>query len=84
LPIANKIPIGDRQLAIGDVSLRLFVTSVLAATPAEFAELEPIGSRLFVLRRHVVAAFALTALQHNVIAWHYSFPISDCQFSILN
>jgi hypothetical protein len=55
---------------------------VLAATPTELAELEPIGSRLFVLRSHVVAALALTALQNNIIAWHYSFPISDCQFSI--
>jgi hypothetical protein len=74
--------IGNWKSPIGNVLLGLFVTRVFAATPAELAELEPVGRCLLVFRRHVVAAFALTALQHNVIAWHISLPISDCQFPL--
>ena len=39
---------------------------VLAAAITELLELETAGGRLFVLRRRVIALFALTALQcHN-------------------
>jgi hypothetical protein len=48
---------------------------VLTAAAAELVEFKPLGRRLLVFRRHVVAAFALRALQHNVIAWHKS-PIT--------
>jgi hypothetical protein len=48
------------------------VSLVLTATAAEFIEFEPLRRRLLVFRRHVVAAFALRALQDNVIAWHKS------------
>ena len=51
-------------------SLRFLVASVLAATATEFLELEPIGRRLLVLCRSVVAALAFTTLEHNVIARH--------------
>jgi hypothetical protein len=52
--------------------LGLLVRPVLAAATAELPELETLGRRLLVLRRHVVAALALGALQHDVIAWHNS------------
>ena len=51
-------------------SLRFLMASVLAATATEFLELEPIGRRLLVLGRSVVAALAFTTLEHNVIARH--------------
>ena len=43
---------------------------VLAAAAAELFELEPVRRVLFVLRRHVIALFALSALQNNVISRH--------------
>jgi hypothetical protein len=70
--------IGNRQL----VSLRLFVTCVLAATTAELAEFQPIRRSLLILRRHVVPTFAILALKHNVIAWH--FFISNFRLPIAN
>ena len=51
-------------------SLSLFMTCVLAATPAELAKLKTICGRLFVLSRDVVAAFAIRALQYDVIPRH--------------
>src|SRR5918993_5538460 len=50
--------------------LGLLVRPVQAATAAELPEFETPGGRLLVLRRHVVAALALGALQHDVIARH--------------
>ena len=60
----------------------LLMARVLAATAAELTKLQTVSCRLLILRRHIVAAFAIAALQYNVIARHNSFPISDCQFSI--
>ena len=54
--------------------LRFLVIRVLTAASAELLELQAIRSCLFVLRRRVIAALAITALQYNVIAWHYSNP----------
>jgi hypothetical protein len=48
------------------------VSLVLAAAAAKLIEFETLRRRFLVLRRHVVAAFALGALQHNVIARHIS------------
>src|SRR5436305_9792906 len=50
--------------------LRFFVSRVATAAAAELPELQALRRRLPVLRRHVVAALALGALQHNVVAWH--------------
>jgi hypothetical protein len=74
-PIANfkscRSPkIGNRQLAIGNALLGLFMTCVLAATATEFAEFQTVGRCLLILGRHVVPTFAIRALKHNVIAWH--------------
>src|SRR2546421_5148846 len=56
---------------------------VLTASPAELLELQTIWSRFLVLRRYVIAALAITALQYNVIAWHYSTsPISNLKSEI--
>ena len=63
-------------------SLRLFVIRVLAATATEFTEFQPVGGGLLILGRHVVPTLAMATLKHNVIAWHISFPISDCQLPI--
>ena len=47
-----------------------FVHRVAAAATAELFELKPVRRALFVLGRHVVALFALRALQNNVISRH--------------
>ncbi len=55
----------------------LFVFSVqrvAAATTAELLELKPTRRVLLVLRRHVIALFALGALQRNVISRHNFYP----------
>ena len=52
------------------MSLRFLVIRVLAAAPAELFELQTIWSSFLVLRRYVIAALAIAALQYNVIAWH--------------
>jgi hypothetical protein len=53
---------------------RFLVIRVFTAAPAELLELQPIRSCFLVLRRYVIAALAIAALQYNVIAWHKSFP----------
>ena len=50
--------------------LRFLVSRVLTAAAAELTEFQTLRRGLLVLRRDVVSAFALGALQHNVIAWH--------------
>jgi hypothetical protein len=52
----------------------LAVQLVLAAAAAELFELQPVRRVLFVLRRHVVALFALRALQNYVISRHTLGP----------
>jgi hypothetical protein len=42
-----------------------------AATATELFELQPVRRALFVLGRHVIALFALRALQNNVISRHF-------------
>ena len=44
--------------------------SVAAAAAAELFELQAARRVLFVLRRYVIALFALSALQNDVISWH--------------
>ena len=53
--------------------------SVFAATATELTELKPVWRGLLILGRYVVAALTVGTLKHNVIAWHNSFPISDCR-----
>src|SRR5947209_14626028 len=64
-------------------SLRFLVRPVLAAAAAELPELQALRRRLLILRRHVVAALALGALQHDVVARH-NLPLSifDLRFLI--
>jgi hypothetical protein len=51
------------------------------AASAELPEFEAFRRRLLILRRHVVAVFALGTLQRYVVAWHNSpsktFKYSD-------
>ena len=51
-------------------SLRLFVTRVASATATEFAEFQPVRSRLLVFGCNVVSILTLVTLKHNVVAWH--------------
>jgi len=44
--------------------------TMAAAATAKLFQLQPSGRVLFVFRRYVIAFFALSALQYNVIAWH--------------
>jgi hypothetical protein len=53
---------------------------VAAAATAELFEFQPVRRVLFILRRHVIALFALGALQNYVISRHYKtslFHISN-------
>ena len=50
--------------------LRFLMASVFAATPTEFLKLQPVGRGFLILCRCVVAALAVSALEHNVIARH--------------
>ena len=62
-----------RHLSLLILSMQL----VLAAAAAELFELEPVRRVLFVLRRHVIALFALSALQNYVISRHTSSVASS-------
>src|SRR5438067_9062130 len=57
------------------MSFRFLVIRVFTAASAELLELQSIRSCFLVLRRCVIAALAIAALQYNVIAWHKSIPV---------
>jgi len=59
------------------------VQPVLAAAAAKFIKLKPVRRVLFILCRHVIALFALGALQNYVISWHKSsLSVTGCQLSV--
>jgi len=61
-------------------SLFIFFMQLMAtAATAKLFKLKPVWRVLFVLRRYVVALFALGALQNNVISWHF-FPRLESRF----
>jgi hypothetical protein len=43
---------------------------VLTAAAAELAEFQTFRRGLLVLRRYIIAHFAITALQHNIVTRH--------------
>ena len=47
-----------------------------AAAAAKLFKLKPVRRVLFIFRRYVIALFALSALQNNVISWHFFSPLS--------
>ena len=47
---------------------------VATAAATIFLEFKPVRRALLILCRHVVALFALRALQYNVISGHYLKP----------
>ena len=55
---------------------------MLAAAAAELIELKPVRRVLFVLRRYVIALFALGALQNDVISRHYFTSLSQTPDSL--
>ena len=62
----------DPSLSVRHSPLLIFpVQCVAAAAAAELFELEPVRRVLFVLGRHVIALFALRALQNYVISRHF-------------
>ena len=67
-----KSAIGHWQSTI---LLSLFMASMLAATATELLKLQPVRCGFLVLGRCVVAALAIGALEHNVIARHNSSPL---------
>ena len=56
---------------------------VLAATAAELAELQTLSRGLLVLSRYVIAAFAIGALQHNIVTRHKSPSVLCTSFFVL-
>jgi hypothetical protein len=56
---------------------------VLAATAAEFTKFKTLRGCLLILGRHVITAFAVRALQDDVIARHNFHP-SKTETSIQN
>jgi hypothetical protein len=60
------------------------MASVLAATTTKLLKFQPVGRGFLILSRRVVAALAIRALEHNVIARHNpsSFPIANWQMPI--
>jgi hypothetical protein len=69
----DTIPL--HALSISDSLLRLLMRCVFTAAAAELAEFQTLSRGLFVLRRYVITALAITALQHNIVTRHNSFPI---------
>jgi hypothetical protein len=53
-----------------------------AAATTEFVELKPVRRVLFVLGRHVVALFALRALQNNIVSWHNFSLVQSSAFRL--
>jgi hypothetical protein len=45
---------------------------MFAATAAKLTELQTLRRRLFIFGRHVITAFAVRTLKHNIIARHNS------------
>jgi len=54
--------------------LIFFMQRMATAAATEFFELKPVRRVLLVLRRYVIALFALSTLQNNVIPWHFLIP----------
>ena len=53
------------------------VQAMAAAATTKFIEFEPVWLRFLILGRHVIALFALRALQYNVISRHINSVISE-------
>ena len=58
------------------------MTSVLAAPPTELLELKTFRRGLLILCGRVVATFAITTLEHNVIARH-NVPLNRSLYFVL-
>jgi hypothetical protein len=58
-----------------------FMQCVATAAATILFELQPVRRVLFVLCRHVIALFALRALQNNVISGHITSVVS-AQWSV--
>jgi hypothetical protein len=61
-------------MASSEKLFRFFVWSVLAAAITELLELKAAGGRLFVLRRRVIALFALATLQCDNFTHSFILP----------
>ena len=73
------------NFSLKDFHFSLLVLSVYAVATAAIAELlklKPSRRVLFVLGRCVVALFALSALQNNVISWHFFPSVVSSRWSV--
>jgi hypothetical protein len=61
-----------------------FMRRMLAATTAEFLELQPLSRRLPVLGRRIIALFAITALHRNDFSGHCSLLNSNAEVKSQN
>jgi hypothetical protein len=59
------------------ILFHFFMRRMLAATAAEFLELQPFRRRLPVLGRRIIPLFAITALQRNNFSGHRSLQNSS-------
>jgi hypothetical protein len=66
--IADHQRIKNQRSKITNALLRLLVRRVLPAEATELAEFQPLGRLLLVLRRAVVATFALAARELNDVS----------------
>ena len=76
----RRLPCLRVSLSPCPFSLSLFMCRVLAATSTKLSELKPVWRGFLILCRHIVAAFAVAALEHDIVAWH--LLISNCQLPI--
>jgi hypothetical protein len=71
LPIVDFVIVDLKKSAIDNQQLfHFFVRRVLAATAAEFLELQPFRGRLPVLGGRIIPLFAITALQGHNFSGH--------------
>ena len=64
----------SRLLSLVSRLLIFLMQRMATAAATELFELKPVRRILLVLRRYVIALFALRALQNNVIPWHFLIP----------
>lgn len=72
----NRLTTLYSLLATLNSLLILFMQRMAATAATELFEFEPVRLRFLVLGRHVIALFALSTLQNNIISRHFFGPLS--------
>ncbi len=77
LKVESEEKISHFPLSTFNYQLFVFlVQPVATAAAAKLFKLKPVRRVLFILCRHVITLFALSALQNNVISWHIFSQLS--------